>query len=80
MEHIISPVYLFWFCSVHDWESKQDGWLETLKVLSHITEDVKNEFPGNTGNVMFCSLKCKMKNKNRQERQQPAIGKCDKLV
>jgi len=40
--------------SVHDWESKQDGWLETLKVLSHITEDVKNEFPDPVQVKLLC--------------------------
>lgn len=35
------------FCdSVHDWESKQPGWLETMKVLTHITDEVQNDFPG----------------------------------
>ncbi|CAH3185302.1 unnamed protein product [Porites evermanni] len=32
--------------SVHDWESKQPGWLETVKVLTHITDEVQNDFPG----------------------------------
>ena len=39
------------FCSVDDWESKQAGWQETIKVLTHMSENVqdlvKDKFVGN---------------------------------
>ena len=36
------------FCSVDDWESKQAGWQETIKVLTHMSENVvKHKFLGN---------------------------------
>ena len=38
------------FCSlcdsVDEWETKQPGWLETMKVLTHMTEHVNKHFPG----------------------------------
>ena len=50
------------FCdSVHDWESKQPGWLETMKVLTHITDEVQKDFPGQSQlSLLFLVLSLRM--------------------